>query len=63
MTITINPSISPNKPKMPDKNIIGKRSIRSAMPVAYCGIMKEATPVIATTMTIGAETSPAEVAA
>ena len=32
-------------------------------PALYCGIMKEAIPVMATTMTIGAETRPADVAA
>ena len=62
-TIAVIPSITPNSPNIPDKIMIGKRRIRIDMPVAYLGIKNEATPVMATTITIGDETNPAAVAA
>ncbi|MNY52912.1 hypothetical protein D3C86_1886290 [compost metagenome] len=55
--------IRPNKPNNPDKIMMGNRSILKAMLAGYCGIINEEIPVMATTITIGAETSPAWIAA
>ncbi|MNY46373.1 hypothetical protein D3C86_1815450 [compost metagenome] len=57
--INSNARIRPNSPNMPESIIIGKRRIRKEIPAEYCGIINEEMPVMATTMTMGADTNPA----
>ena len=49
----------PYNPSDPAKNMMGKRSILIATAWLKLGMIKEAIPVMDTTITIGAETIPA----